>query len=130
MLFKLFLVFAIIPVIEIAVLIKIGSIIGTVNTVMLVIGTAVVGAYLVKMEGISVVNRFQKSAKQGLLPAEEIFDGAMILVSGALLVTPGIFTDIIGFLLVIPFSRKLIKGILKPYIAKAISSIDINIRRY
>ncbi len=129
MLFKLFLIFAIIPVIEIAILIKIGSIIGTFNTIMLVIGTAIVGAYLVKMEGISVLNRFQKSMMEGRLPTEELLDGAMILVSGALLVTPGIFTDIAGFLLVIPLSRSLIKKILAPFIAKAISSVNIDIRR-
>ncbi len=129
MLFKLFLIFAVIPVIEIAVLIKIGSVIGTFNTVMLVIGTAVVGAYLVKLEGISVLNRFQRSMMEGRLPTEELLDGAMILVSGALLVTPGIFTDIAGFLLVIPLSRNFIKKILKPFIERAILSVDIDIRR-
>lgn len=129
MFFKLFLLFAIIPVIELALLIKIGTIIGALNTVMLVIGTATVGAYLVRREGLGVIKRFQQSMMHGTFPAEEIFDGALILVAGALLVTPGVATDIVGFLLVFPASRALIKGFLKIYIQKRISTLDIRINK-
>lgn len=126
---KLFIVFALIPVIELALLIKIGTIIGTLNTIILVIFTALVGAYLVKMEGISVVTRFQNNVSTGKFPADEIFDGAMILVAGALLVTPGVMTDVVGFSLVLPASRKVIKNFLKIYIQKRISSGDIHIHK-
>ena len=126
---KLFIVFALIPVIELTLLIKIGTIIGTLNTVILVIFTALVGAYLVKMEGISVVTRFQNNLSTGKFPADEIFDGAMILVAGALLVTPGVMTDVVGFSLVLPASRKVIKNFLKIYIQKRISSGDIHIHK-
>ena len=128
MFFKLFLLFTIIPVIELTILIKIGTLIGTLNTVMLVIFTAMAGAYLVRMEGLGVIYRFQQNMQEGRFPAEEILDGAMILVAGALLVTPGVATDIIGFLLVFPSSRRMIKISLRRYIERRISTI--NIRRY
>lgn len=128
MFFKLFLLFTIIPVIELTLLIKIGTLIGTLNTVMLVIFTAVVGAYLVRMEGLGVIYRFQQNMQEGRFPGEEILDGAMILVAGALLVTPGVATDIIGFLLVFPSSRRMIKISLRRYIERRISRV--NIRRY
>ena len=128
MFFKLFLLFTIIPVIELTILIKIGTLIGTLNTVMLVIFTALAGAYLVRMEGLGVIYRFQQNMQEGRFPAEEILDGAMILVAGALLVTPGVATDIIGFLLVFPSSRRMIKISLRRYIEHRIRTV--NIRRY
>ena len=130
MFFKLFLIFTIIPVIELALLIKIGTVIGTLNTIMLVIFTAMLGAYLVKMEGVGVITRFQKNMLEGRFPAEEIFDGALILIAGALLVTPGVTTDFIGFLLVVPSSRLIIKRYLKKYIQYRMSITDIRIRRF
>lgn len=130
MFFKLFLIFTIIPVIELALLIKIGTIIGTLNTILLVIFTAMLGAYLVKMEGLGVMTRFQQNMHEGRFPAEEIFDGALILIAGALLVTPGVTTDIIGFLLVIPSSRLIIKQYLKKYIQYRMSITDIRINRF
>ena len=130
MFFKLFLIFAIIPVIELALLIQIGSVIGTLNTIILVIFTAMLGAYLVKMEGIGVITRFQQNMLEGRFPAEEIFDGALILVAGALLVTPGITTDLVGFLLVVPASRMYIKHFLRKYIEYKMSIRTINIRKF
>jgi UPF0716 protein FxsA len=116
MLFKLFLLFTIIPLIELAILVKIAMHIGIFYTIAIVIGTAVLGAYMVRMEGLSVILRFQKNMLEGIFPAEEILDGAMLLVAGSLLVTPGILTDIIGFLIVFPASRAVIKGWIKRYL--------------
>ncbi|MDH3972643.1 MAG: FxsA family protein [Deltaproteobacteria bacterium] len=130
MFFKLFLIFTIVPVIELALLIKIGTVIGTLNTIMLVIFTAMLGAYLVKMEGISVITRFQQNMLEGRFPAEELFDGALVLIAGALLVTPGVTTDLTGFLLVIPSSRLIIKQFLKKYIKYRMSITDIHIRKF
>ena len=116
MFFKLFLLFTIIPIIELTLLVKIGMQIGVFYTVLLVLGTAFVGAYMAKMEGLGVIVRFQRSMMEGIFPAEEMIDGAMLLVAGALLITPGILTDIIGFLLVIPSTRAIIKVWLKRYL--------------
>ena len=130
MLFKLFLIFAVIPVIELALLIKIGSIIGTFNTIAIVILTAIIGAYMVKLEGLGVMYRIQKNMQEGIFPGEELINGMMILIAGALLLTPGFFTDIIGFLMVFPFSRNHIKKIARHYIEKKMSSGEIDIHRF
>ncbi len=129
MFFRLFLIFAIVPVIELSLLIKVGTLIGTLNTIILVITTAMVGSYLVRMEGINVIYRFQQNMQEGIFPAEEILDGAMILVAGALLVTPGILTDIIGFSFVFTMSRMAIKRLLRRYIDKKIATINVRIHR-
>jgi UPF0716 protein FxsA len=90
--------------------------IGIYYTVLLVLGTAFVGAYMAKMEGLGVIVRFQRNMMEGIFPAEEMIDGAMLLVAGALLITPGILTDVVGFLLVIPSTRAVIKVWLKRYL--------------
>jgi len=109
-------------VIEIALLIEVGSIIGTANTIAVILLTAIIGAYMVKHEGLGVMYRIQQSMNQGIFPAEEMINGMMILVSGALLLTPGFFTDVIGFLMVIPVTRNLIKSVARRIIEKKISS--------
>ncbi len=126
---KLFLLFTIIPIIELTLLIKVGSYIGAINTILVVILTAAIGAYMVKMEGIGIMYRIQKNMQEGIFPAEEILDGAMILVAGCLLVTPGILTDIIGFSFVFPMSRMAIKRLLRRYIDKKIATMNVRIHR-
>lgn len=130
MFFTLFLIFAVIPLIELGILIKIGTVIGTLNTITLVILTAAIGAYMVRMEGIGVLSRIQQNMQEGQFPAEELINGAMVLVAGALLLTPGVCTDVIGFLMVIPVSRNVIKRLIKRYIEKKISSGNVHIDRF
>ncbi len=130
MFFKLFLIFVLIPVIELSLLIKVGSIIGTMNTIVIIILTAVIGAYMVRLEGLGVMYRIQKNMLEGVFPAEELINGMMILIAGALLLTPGFFTDAIGFLMVFPASRNVIKKIVRTYIEKKMSSMDVEIRRF
>lgn len=124
---KLFLLFLILPAIELAILIKVGSIIGAFNTIAIIILTALIGAYMVKMEGLNVLYRFQETLSHGLFPGEEILDGLLILVAGAFLLTPGFITDITGFILVIPFSRGVVKAYLKGYIRKKMDTGEIHI---
>ncbi|MEF9427637.1 MAG: FxsA family protein, partial [Candidatus Mariimomonas ferrooxydans] len=130
MFLKLFLIFAVIPVIELALLIKVGSIIGTINTISIVILTAVIGAYMVKLEGLGVMSRIQANMQEGIFPAEELINGMMILLAGALLLTPGFFTDVIGFFMVIPVSRNFLKRIARRYIEKKMSSGEFRINRF
>ena len=130
MFFKLFLLFTLIPVIELSLLIEIGSYIGIMNTIVIVILTAIIGAYMVRMEGMGVMYRMQKNMQEGVFPGEELISAAMILVAGALLLTPGFFTDIIGFLMVIPISRSYISNLIKKYIEKKISNNDLHINRF
>ena len=101
----LFLLFAILPIIEIAILVQVGGIIGGWNTIAVVIITAFVGAYLVRREGLHTLQTAQQKMQQNTVPARELVEGMMLVVAGILLVTPGFITDILGFLFVLPPSR-------------------------
>lgn len=104
----LFLLFAILPIIEIALLIHVGDIIGGWNTVALVILSAFIGAYFVKREGINTLQTAQAKMQRNELPGKELVDGLMLVVAGVLLVTPGFITDIFGFLFALPGTRHLL----------------------
>ena len=93
----IFLLFIFIPLIEVIIFISIGSSIGILNTVTIIFVTALVGIYLVRRQGISLLFNAQKNLSQGIMPAEEIKGGIFLLISGLLLITPGFFTDFIGF---------------------------------
>lgn len=104
----LFLLFAVMPIVEIALLIQVGGVIGGWNTVAVVIVTAFIGAYLVRREGLSTLQTAQQKMNQGQMPGEELAQGLLLLVAGVLLVTPGFVTDFIGLLFTVPVTRKLI----------------------
>jgi UPF0716 protein FxsA len=106
---RLLLLFIIVPAIELILLIEIGQIIGTLPTIGLIVFTGVLGAFLARRQGVQVLSRIRRQMQSGQLPADPIFDGAIILVAGAFLMTPGILTDTLGFLLLIPVTRRVIK---------------------
>ncbi len=126
MFFKLFLLFTIIPFVELMLLIKIGTMIGMLDTILLIIITGVIGAMMVRAAGIQCLFRIQAHLQKGTFPADELFNGLLILVSGALLITPGLLTDAVGFVLLIPYTRDVIKVWLKRYVKAKIDSGDIN----
>ena len=97
--------FLVIPIIEIFLLIQVGTVIGAWWTIVCVVGTAVIGAYLLRQQGLSTLARFQKNMNNGVVPAKELLEGLALLIGGALLMTPGFFTDTIGFLCLIPITR-------------------------
>ncbi len=113
MLGYLILLFTIVPVIELALLIKIGKFMGVTYTLGVVIFTGVTGAYLAKMQGLITLRRIQDDVNQGQMPADKLFDGMLILCSGILLLTPGFITDLIGFMGLIPWTRNVFKRWLK-----------------
>jgi UPF0716 protein FxsA len=102
----LLLLFFAVPLIEIYLLIKVGGVIGALPTVSLVVFTAVLGAWLVRLQGLSTLNRVRAVLLQGEVPAVEALEGVALLISGALLLTPGFFTDTLGFLLLVPAVRR------------------------
>jgi UPF0716 protein FxsA len=102
----LFLLFIVVPVIEMFLLIKVGGIIGALPTIGLVLFTAVLGSWLLRKEGISTLARANHKMQQGQLPAKEMAEGIAIAVGGALLLTPGFVTDFIGFSCLIPGIRR------------------------
>ncbi|MEE9327982.1 MAG: FxsA family protein [Cocleimonas sp.] len=103
-----FVLFLVVPIIEIFFLIKVGEVIGVWWTILLVVLTAVIGAGLLRQQGLSTLARFQKNMGQGKLPAQEMVEGILLAVGGALLMTPGFVTDTFGFLCLLPFTRKFI----------------------
>jgi len=113
MLGYLILLFIGVPLIELAILIKIGQSLGLGYTLGLVIFTGILGAYLARWQGFVTLRKIQEDVNNGRMPADRLFDGVLILCSGILLLTPGLITDLIGFIGLIPFSRNLIKHWLK-----------------
>ena len=102
----LFLLFIIVPIIEIALLIQVSEVIGGFATIALIVVTAIIGAKLVKQQGVSAMRDAQLQMAQGQMPAEQLFTGICVIVAGVLLLTPGIVTDVFGFLLLTPAIRK------------------------
>ncbi len=109
MFLKLFLAFTLIPAMEIYLLIQIGSVIGALNTLLIIIFTGIAGAYLARLEGMRTLLKIQSSLQQGIMPAEEMIDALIILIAGIVLLTPGFLTDITGLLLLIPQIRLVVK---------------------
>ena len=104
----LFLTFLLVPLLEIYLLIEIGSLIGAAWTVVGVVGTAALGAALVRRQGLAALARFRSAIQSGELPAFTIMEGLALLVAGALLLTPGFFTAAVGFALLTPPLRQVL----------------------
>ena len=102
----LFILFIIIPIIEMVILIQVGGLIGAIPTVGLVMLTAVIGVTLLRQQGFDTLARLQSRLADGEIPGAELLEGAMLLIGGALLLTPGFFTDGIGFICLIPMFRR------------------------
>ena len=109
MLLKLFLAFTLIPFSELYLLIKIGYYLGAFNTILVVIVTGLLGAYLAKLQGIKTMMRVRESMNRGELPAEEMLDALLIFVAGIVLLTPGFITDLAGLAILVPNTRSLFK---------------------
>jgi len=102
--------FLIIPIIEVYLLIEVGGLIGAGWTILLIVITAIIGVNLLRQQGISTLMRANQVMSQGQVPAMEMMEGLFLAVGGALLITPGFFTDAIGFICLLPFTRR---GIIK-----------------
>ncbi len=105
----LFVVFLVVPIVELAVIIQVGHVIGTWNTIALLLIVSFGGAWLVKRQGITVARRFRQQMEAGPVPGRELADGVLILFAGALLLTPGFVTDILGVLLLLPPVRSVVR---------------------
>jgi len=106
----LYILFIAVPLLELWVLIEVGSRIGTGPTIGLVVVTAIAGASLARWQGLSAIERMRTMSRAGKIPAEPVFDGILILLAAALLLTPGILTDILGFALLVPLTRRIIRA--------------------
>lgn len=130
MFIRLLILFTFVPIVELYVLIEIGSLIGTLPTIALIFLTGIAGAYLARMQGFSLLSRIQNEMDQGRVPRGELIDGAMILVGGVLLLTPGFCTDLLGFSLLLPSTRMLYKTWLVRWLEAKVAKGQIHIRRF
>jgi len=124
---KLFLAFTLIPLIELALLIKIGQYFGALPTIFLVIITGGIGVFLARNQGVMVLRKIQFELQQGVVPGNSLIDGLLVLVGSIFLVTPGLITDIGGFSLLLPFSRNYLREYLKNKFRELIHEGKVNI---
>jgi UPF0716 protein FxsA len=111
----LFLLFIIVPIIEISVLMQVGEWLGAWPTVAIVIVTAWLGAKNVRQQGIATLNSVQTKMAQGQMPSDEIVTGLLLLVAGVTLITPGFVTDAFGLLLLVPYVRKALVAVVQKH---------------
>ncbi len=100
--------FIVIPLVELYLIIKVGELIGAFWTVAIVLATAFIGVNLLRYQGLNMLAKAQRNLSQGIIPAMEMMEGMVLAVGGVLLITPGFITDILGFLCLIPFTRRII----------------------
>jgi UPF0716 protein FxsA len=115
------LLFLVVPIAELAVLIRVGQWIGVVNTIGMLILVSVVGAWLAKRAGLSVLRRIQRQLELGQMPGVELVDGSLVLLAGVLLITPGFLSDILGILLLLPPVRATVRRVLRRRFAQRIA---------
>ncbi len=113
MFFRILAIFIIIPILELFILLRLGELVGVFYTILIILLTGVIGVWLAKKQGFIVLSQFRNSMNSGFLPGDSIVDGILILLGAAVLLTPGLITDFIGFLLLIPFTRIFIREFLK-----------------
>jgi len=127
---RLFLLFVGVPLLELFILVKVGQLVGVWPTVGLVVLTGIGGAVLARLEGMRTVWKLRGELSRGRLPGEALMDGFAILVGGALLLTPGIVTDLVGFSFLLPPTRKLLKARIRKGLEKRLQSGAISITHF
>jgi UPF0716 protein FxsA len=132
MFFRLVLLFTLLPLAELYLLIKVGSYLGAGLTILVVLGTGIVGAYRARLEGWRTWRHIDEELRQGRAPAGEMVDAALILAAGLLLITPGIITDAVGLALLLPPVRAIVKTYLRRKLEaySRSSSVEIHFGRW
>ncbi len=125
----LLVLFVVVPIVELFVLLKLAELVGALATIALILLTGVVGAFLAKSQGIAAWRRIQNEFSRGHMPTDELLDGLMIFAGGVTLLTPGLITDTLGFCLMIPYTRYLIKLYLRKWIQKKMEDGQIYINK-
>lgn len=112
------LLFTLTPLLEFYILIKVGTHIGALSTILIVLITGILGGIAAQAQGISVIRRISADLEQGIFPAESLWNGLFVLVGAVLLITPGLITDLLGFICILPPTRNPLKKMVKRYIAR------------
>ncbi len=127
MFLRLFLLFTLVPALELYLIMKVGQAIGAFNTLLIIIFTGILGAFYARQQGVRVMTNIHWEMSEGRLPGDELINGAMLLVGGAFLITPGFLTDITGFALIFPLTRDMIKGSVTEFMRRRIERGDVRI---
>ncbi|RME41235.1 MAG: FxsA family protein [Deltaproteobacteria bacterium] len=126
---RLLILFLAIPALEIYTLLEAGRILGVLPTICLILATGVAGAWLAKSQGLDLVVQIQKELAEGRVPTDKLLDGALILAGGLTLLTPGFWTDLLGFLCLAPGTRIYLKRQLQSWFEKQVATGNIRIYR-
>lgn len=124
MFFKLLFVFILIPLVELAILVKIGTVIGFWYTMLIVVLTGIAGATLARYQGLRVYTSMQRELNTGKIPSDDMIDAMFIFAGGVVLLTPGFITDLAGLMFLIPYTRKILKNYLKKLLGKRMRRTD------
>lgn len=124
---KLFLLFTVVPFVELYLLVRLSGVIGFGTTLLVVVLTGVLGASLARAEGLRVIQQWRQATAEGRVPEGGVLSGALVLVGGVLLVTPGVLTDLLGLCLLVPATRALIAGFVAARITRAIERGRIHV---
>jgi UPF0716 protein FxsA len=124
MFLRLLLLFTVVPLVELFLLVKLGTVIGIGPTVLIVIFTGVLGAWLARRQGLGVLRKISNDLAEGRLPADALIDGLLIFVAGAVLLTPGLITDALGFFLLIPQGRAVVRRVVAARLEKRTVASD------
>jgi UPF0716 protein FxsA len=113
--------FVILPILEIYVIIQVGQVIGAWWTILLLIADSIFGAWLIRHEGRRAWQALTMALQSGRMPAKELADGALILIGGTLMISPGFVTDVAGILLILPFTRPIARAMLTRVVARRLT---------
>lgn len=127
MFIRLLLAFSLIPLIELALLIKVGSLVGVWWTILLVAGTGLAGATLARSQGFKLFTEVKQNLQQGQIPSDHLIEGLLLLIGAILLFTPGLLTDFTGFILIIPVTRRMISRLVKAKLKHWLEQGKLNI---
>ena len=129
MFIKLLIIFIFVPLMELYILIEAGRIIGLGATIGLIMLTGTAGAWLARSQGVEILRKIQEETSQGQMPAMTLIDGALVLVGGLLLLTPGFFTDVLGFSFLVPMTRDFWRKGLSTWLQKQLRQGTVTIYR-
>jgi len=122
--------FIAIPVVELYILIEVGKKIGSLTTIGIIILTGILGTYLIKSQGFMILRKIQNDLNEGIMPGDSLIQGAIILLGGVLLLTPGFITDITGFIFLMPAGRKIVKKYLLKWLKGKIKKDNFYFREF